>query len=105
MRDPAGFVIGAGDIERQAMFIDRIIRELRIAFCPYRIPCVFERPVPRGHTRGGAVGAFDEVTGVFDGGVDNIAVFGCGDINLRKWLFTFLADCSNFLSSLLYLLL
>lgn len=41
--------IGAGDVERQAVLIDRKISEFRVTLSPHRIPSLFQAP-PRAAT-------------------------------------------------------
>ena len=45
----AGLVIGAGDVEGQAMLVDRIVPELRVAFRTAGVPGFLQRTTPRRH--------------------------------------------------------
>ena len=66
MPDAAGLVEGAADVERQAVLVDRVILELRVAFRAHRIPSLFQRAAFHGDPLRWLEGAFDEITRAFN---------------------------------------
>jgi hypothetical protein len=82
MVNAARFVIGAGNVEGQAVFVDRVVLELGVAGGADSVPCLFQGPAACGHLINDAASLCADPTAADENAYVAASVAGCNCIFL-----------------------